>query len=56
MKRILDVSPDELGKPETREELLEEVMKRLGTRRKLREKKHQEELFDPSKPTKGKTK
>jgi len=56
MKRILDASPDELGKPETRKELLEEVMKRLETRRKLREKKHQEELFDPSKPTKGKTK
>ena len=56
MKRILEVSPEELEDPKTRDQLLEEVHKRLKTRRKLRETKQQKEMFDPSKPTKGKTK
>lgn len=56
MKRILDISPEELEDPKTRDQLLEEVYKRLKTRRKLRETKQQKEMFNPSKPAKGKTK
>ena len=50
MKRIFEVSPDELLDEQNLEQLKEELAKRLKIRRDLRETKHQQELFDPSKP------
>ena len=53
MKRIFEVSPDELLDEQNLEQLKEELSKRLKIRRNLREKKQQQELFDPNKPMKG---
>jgi len=53
MKRIFEVSPDELLDEQNLEQLKEELAKRLKIRRNLREKKQQQELFDPNKPMKG---
>tara|TARA_R110000751_G_scaffold175708_1_gene281775 strand:+ start:251 stop:457 length:207 start_codon:yes stop_codon:yes gene_type:complete len=52
-KRIFEVSPDELLDGQNLEQLKQELAKRLKIRRDLREKKQQQELFDPNKPMKG---
>jgi len=53
-KTVFDFNVDELLIDSNREELKKLLRKRLKVRRDTREKKHQEELFDPSKPAKGK--
>jgi len=53
MKRIFEVSPDELIDEQNLQQLKEELSKRLKIRRDLRETKQQQELFDPNKPMKG---
>ena len=55
-KTKFDFSPDDLLNKDNLEEVKQAISKRLKIRRDTREKKHQQELFDPSKPTKGKTK
>jgi|TARA_R100001132_G_C3231623_1_gene65994 hypothetical protein len=51
-KSIFEVTPDELLDDEKLTQLKKELSSKVEIRRQLREKKHQKELFDPSKPRK----
>jgi hypothetical protein len=51
-KSIFEVTPDELLDDEKVAQLKKEMSLKIKIRRQLREKTHQKELFDPSKPRK----
>ena len=53
-KSIFEVNPDELLEDENLAQLKKELKPKLKIRQQIREKTHQKELFDPSKPQ-GKT-
>jgi hypothetical protein len=55
-ERPFELNPDDLLEEKNLKLLKDKLLDSLKIRRNLREKKYQQELFDPSKPQKGKKK
>ena len=49
-ERPFELNPDDLLEEKNLKQLKDKLLDSLKVRRNLREKKHQQELFDPSKP------